>query len=79
VNLAGAIAAVMVDLGWHPLEIGGLGAVGYAFALLAHVVEEIREGVPLRIIPSAPGPLGALYAGPEERHVPESYRRKGCR
>jgi len=72
-NLAGAIAAVMVDLGWHPLEIGAMGAAAYAFALTAHVVEEIREGVPLRIIPDA---LGAGYTGPPERHLPEEFRRR---
>lgn len=72
-NLAGAIAAVMVDLGWHPLEIGALGAVGYAMALLAHVVEEIREGVPLRIIPEQ---MGARYTGPQLRHLPERVRRR---
>jgi citrate synthase len=72
-NLAGAIAAVMVDLGWHPLEIGALGAVGYGMALVAHVVEEIREGVPLRIIPDA---LGAQYVGHPERHLPEHIRKR---
>jgi len=72
-NLAGAIAACMVDLHWHPLEIGALGAVAYAPALLAHVVEEIREGVPLRIIPDA---LGARYAGPPERHLPARFRHR---
>jgi hypothetical protein len=35
-------------------------------ALLAHITEEIREGVPLRIIPDE---LGAHYAGPDERHL----------
>ncbi|MBE7417586.1 MAG: hypothetical protein HS128_07480 [Ideonella sp.] len=66
INLAGAIAAVLADLGFDPLVIGGLGALGYGMALLAHVSEEIRDGVPLRIIPDA---LGARYDGPEERHI----------
>jgi citrate synthase len=73
VNLAGAVAAVLVDLGFEPLMIGGLGALGYGFALLAHIVEEIREGVPLRIIPDA---LGARYAGPAERHLPPGRNRR---
>lgn len=72
-NLSGAIAGVMADLGWDPLEIGALGAVGYAMALIAHVVEEIRDGVPLRIIPDA---LGAKYIGPPERHLPPERRRR---
>jgi len=75
-NLAGTIAAVMVDLEWDPLAIGALGAVGYAMALLAHVVEEIREGVPLRIIPEA---LGARYIGPEKRHLPEQFVKRNRR
>ena len=61
------LGALLADLKFDPLVIGGLGALGYGAALLAHIVEEIREGVPLRIIPDA---LGAHYAGPEERHLP---------
>jgi citrate synthase len=68
INLAGAIGAVLADLEFDPLIIGGLGALSYGIALLAHITEEIREGVPLRIIPDA---LGAHYAGPPERHLDE--------
>ena len=76
INLAGALAALLADLGFEPLTIGGLGALGYGMALLAHIGEEIREGVPLRIIPEA---LGAHYAGPEERHLPpERKARSGA-
>ncbi len=73
-NLAGAMAACMVDLGWHPLEIGALGAIGYAPALLAHVVEEIRQGVPLRIIPDG---LGARYSGRARRPLPVDVLARG--
>ena len=72
INLAGALGAVLADLGFDPLIIGGLGALSYGMALLAHITEEIREGVPLRIIPDA---LGAHYAGPAERHLDESRRK----
>jgi citrate synthase len=72
INLAGAIGALLADLGIDPLAIGGIGALGYGMALLAHIVEEIREGVPLRIIPDA---LGAHYVGPAERHLPAERRR----
>ncbi|MFQ5698505.1 MAG: citrate/2-methylcitrate synthase [Myxococcota bacterium] len=75
INLAGALGAVLADLGFDPLAIGGIGALGYGMALLAHIVEEVREGVPLRIIPDA---LGAHYAGPAERHLPAD-RRKGSK
>ena len=66
INLAGAMGAVLADLEFDPLVIGGLGALSYGMALLAHITEEIREGVPLRIIPDE---LGGHYAGPDERHL----------
>ena len=72
INLAGALGAMLADLGFDPLAIGGLGAIGYGMALLAHIVEEIQEGVPLRIIPDA---LGAHYAGPADRNLPSDRRR----
>ena len=68
INLAGALGAVLADLGFDPLVIGGMGALSYGMALLAHITEEIRDGVPLRIIPDQ---LGAHYAGPSERHLEE--------
>ena len=68
VTLAGAIGAVLADLNFDPLIIGGLGALAYGMSLLAHITEEIREGVPLRIIPDE---LGGHYAGPDERHLPD--------
>lgn len=68
INLAGMIAAVYCELGFDPIEIEALAAVGYGYALVAHVTEEIREGVPLRVIPEA---LGAAYVGPPERHIPD--------
>jgi len=73
INLAGALGAMLADLGLDPLAIGGIGALCYGMGLLAHIVEEIREGVPLRIIPDG---LGAHYAGPPERHLPDDRRRK---
>lgn len=66
INLAGTIGALLADLNFDPLLIGGIGALTYGMSLLAHITEEIREGVPLRIIPDE---LGAHYAGPAERHL----------
>lgn len=70
VNLAGMIACVLVDRGWHPLEIGGIAAVLYGPALIAHAVEEIRSGVPLRIITDE---LGACYTGAAARELPPRH------
>ena len=71
VNLAGMIACTMVDRGWHPLEIGGLTVLVYGPSLIAHSVEEIHDGVPLRIIPEQ---LGARYVGVPVRHIPDRGR-----
>lgn len=71
VNLAGTIAAVLLEIGFEPLEMVGLGILSYLPALIAHTCEEIREGHPLRIIPPA---LGARYAGPPERALPDGVR-----
>ncbi len=73
VNLAGMIACVMTDRGWHPLEVGGLGVLSYGPALVAHAVEEIQSGVPLRIIPEE---LGARYTGPAPRNLPSRFQRQ---
>lgn len=70
INLAGAIGGILADLKFDPLVIGGLGALAYGMSLLAHITEEIREGVPLRIIPDE---LGAHYAGPADRHLPSEF------
>lgn len=67
INLAGAIGAVLLEIGFEPLEMVGLGILAYLPALVAHTTEEIREGRPLRVIPAA---LGARYAGPPERPLP---------
>ncbi|OGK82037.1 MAG: hypothetical protein A2X52_09600 [Candidatus Rokubacteria bacterium GWC2_70_16] len=72
VNLAGAIAAVLLEIGFAPLEMVGLAVMSYMPSLIAHTVEEIREGVPLRIIPEA---LGARYAGRGQRRLPARGRR----
>ncbi len=69
-NLAGTMAALLLEIGFEPLEMVGLAIISYLPSLVAHTVEEIREGVPLRIIPEE---LGAHYAGPAERSLPEGY------
>ncbi|MBT5079429.1 MAG: hypothetical protein HOK21_19830 [Rhodospirillaceae bacterium] len=69
-NLAAAVAAVLAEIGFAPIEMTGIAIMGYIPALIAHTVEEVREGVPLRIIPDE---LGARYAGPPERTIPDSF------
>ena len=65
-NIDGMMACVLNEMGFDPLEMAGIAAVSYMCGIIAHVVEEIKEGVPLRIIPPQ---HGALYKGPGERHI----------
>jgi citrate synthase len=69
INIDGMMAAVMCELDFDPLEMAGIGALAVLPGVIAHVVEEIREGVPLRVIPQA---LGSKYIGPSERHLPQA-------
>jgi citrate synthase len=65
-NIDGIMACVLNKMGFDPLEMAGISAVSYMCSIIAHVVEEIKEGVPLRIIPPE---HGVIYKGPDERHI----------
>jgi citrate synthase len=68
INIDGMMAAVMTELGFDPLEMAGIGALAVLPGVIAHVVEEIKDGVPLRVIPDE---LGSKYIGVPERHIPK--------
>ncbi len=65
-NIDGMMACVLNEMGFDPLEMAGIAAVSFMCGIIAHVVEEIKEGVPLRVIPPE---HGAVYTGPDERHI----------
>jgi citrate synthase len=69
INIDGMLACVLADLGFTPLEMAGIAAVAAMPGIIAHVIEEITNGVPLRIVPDE---LGSSYVGPPERHIPDS-------
>jgi citryl-CoA lyase len=48
---------------------GRCPAIAAMPGIVAHVIEEIERGVPLRIVPEE---LGSRYVGPAERHVPQA-------
>lgn len=62
-NIDGVLGCVLHDLGFTPLQMPGLAAVAILPGLIAHTVEEIENGVPLRIIPQS------IYDGPSPRDV----------
>ncbi|MBI5829138.1 MAG: citryl-CoA lyase [Chloroflexi bacterium] len=69
INIDGMMAAVMTQMDFDPLEMAGIGALAVLPGVIAHVVEEIRDGVPLRVIPDV---LGSKYVGEPERHLPQA-------
>jgi citrate synthase len=66
INIDGMLACVLDELGFTPLEMAGVAATAAMPGIVAHVIEEIQSGVPLRIVPDE---LGSVYTGPEERHL----------
>ena len=65
-NIDGMMACVLNEMRFDPLEMAGITAVSYVCGIIAHVVEEIKEGVPLRIIPPE---HGVIYKGPDKHHI----------
>jgi citrate synthase len=61
INVDGLMGAVFAELGYEPLEVHALAPFTMLPGIVAHVVEEIRDGSPLRIVPESE------YVGPAER------------
>ena len=72
INVDGMIAAVLSDLSFTPGQMAGLAAIAIMPGIIACVDEEIRDGVPLRIVPDA---LGSKYIGPARRSVYDDSER----
>lgn len=68
INVDGMMACVMSEMGFDPLEMASIGALSFLPGVIAQSIEEIKEGVPLRIIPDQI----TQYIGPEERALPEA-------
>ncbi|GAA1515725.1 citrate/2-methylcitrate synthase [Nocardioides humi] len=64
INIDGALAAVGSDLGWSSDQTVAFALLSVLPGLMAHVIEEINEGVPLRYIEDGD------YAGPPESPLP---------
>jgi citrate synthase len=64
-NLELMAAAIMMELGFAPREAIAVNLLSYLPGIIAHVVEEIESGVPLRTIPEAL----AEYTGEPLRHI----------
>jgi citrate synthase len=61
INVDGVIGAAFAELGYAPLEVQALAPFTLLPGIVAHTVEEINDGSPLRIVPDS------RYVGPEPR------------
>lgn len=61
INVDGLMGAIFTELGYEPLEVHALAPFTMLPGIVAHVIEEIRDGVPLRIVPES------AYVGPALR------------
>lgn len=66
INVDGALACIMTEMGFRPLQMVCVAVLAVMPGILAHVVEEIEEGKPLRIVRDA----DADYLGVPERALP---------
>lgn len=65
INVDGAIAAVLLDLGYEPGVMNGFFIIARAAGLVAHVREEQTRMKPMRRI----DPVNHIYDGPGDRTV----------
>ena len=65
INTDGMMAGLMLDMGFGPLEVEAVAIISFLPGIVAHTIEEIKQKVPLRVIPD----LIAEYTGVEERQL----------
>jgi citrate synthase len=66
INVDGALACIMMEMGFKPLQMVAVAVLAVLPGVMAHVIEEIEEGVPLRVIKDE----NMDYLGPAERPLP---------
>ncbi len=70
INVDGAIAAVLADLGFQPEVMNGLFMIARLPGLVAHAVEEQTRNRPMRVIETS----AAVYDGPPPRSMESAGR-----
>ena len=66
INVDGALACVMTEMGFRPTQMVAIAVMAVVPGILAHVIEEIEEGKPLRIVRDE----DQDYLGQSERALP---------
>src|SRR5688572_16293223 len=70
INVDGALACIMTEMGFRPLQMVAVAVLAVLPGLLAHVIEEIEEGKALRVVRDEE----QTYLGADERAVPAEDR-----
>ena len=66
INVDGMLGAIMSEMGFRPMQMAAVALLAVLPGIMAHVIEEIEEGKPLRIVRDE----DCDYLGPAERAVP---------
>jgi citrate synthase len=66
INVDGALACIGMEMGFKSIHIAAIAALAVLPGIMAHVIEEIEEGVPLRVIRDE----DMDYLGPPARPLP---------
>lgn len=66
INADGAVGALLADFGYDPLHMEVLVAISFLPGILASAMEEIKDGIPFRILPD----VIAKYTGVGPRDIP---------
>ena len=72
INVDGMMAAVMSEMGFEPMEMTAISALSVLPGIIAHAIEEIKEGKLIRVPPHEL----TDYIGVGERHLPAEKIRK---
>jgi citrate synthase len=70
INIDGCLACLGCDLGLSADQTVGIALLAVLPGLMAHVIEEINDGVPLRFI------RDGEYVGPPEQALPAEFQRR---
>jgi citrate synthase len=70
INADGAAGALLADFGYDPLHMEVLMAISFLPGILASAVEEIKDGIPFRILPE----VISRYTGVPPREIPRKGR-----
>lgn len=79
INVDGVMGAAFAELGYEPLEALALAPFTMLPGIVAHAVEEIREGSPLRIVPESEyvgHPPRSRFGNDVEQYTSEAKLRR---